>query len=115
MVDFPPPPETPAPPFGRTRHPFFMHEMIRRQSVAVQATLGILPEAAALIPGPAAHGRLLFTGIGTSFHAALGASNMAVQWAGDRFRSEARQAFDLVDDPMLLDGLSMAVVYSSSG
>lgn len=115
MVDFPPPPEVPNPPFGRTRHPFFMHDMIRRQVVAVRATLGVLPDAARGIPPPPAGGRVLFAGIGTSYHAALGGARIARAIARERFRAEPIPAFDLIDRPEELEGVAAAVVFSASG
>ncbi len=115
MVVFPPPPEDPKPPTGRTRHPFFMHEMIRRQVVAVRATLGVLPVDASAIPAPPPGGRVLFVGIGTSYHAALGVNGMARARAAGRFTSEAVTAFDLLDDPDQLGGASAAIVFSASG
>lgn len=115
MPAFPPPAQDPKPPFGRTRHPFFMHEMVRRQVVAVRATLGAAPEDAARIPAPPAGGRVLFVGIGTSYHAALGGAEMARALGAGRFSAEALTSFDVLEAPERLEGASNAVVYSAEG
>jgi glucosamine 6-phosphate synthetase-like amidotransferase/phosphosugar isomerase protein len=93
-----PPPQDPKPPRGRTRHPFFMHEMIRRQQVAVKVTLAEASsfETKVRVRDPGA--RLLTTGIGTSFHAALAVAFAARESAPGRV-VEARPAFELLDTP----------------
>jgi glucosamine 6-phosphate synthetase-like amidotransferase/phosphosugar isomerase protein len=107
-----PPPQEPKPPVGRTRHPFFMHAMVRRQQVAVQATLAEASaySAVPLIRDPGA--RLLTTGIGTSFHAALAVAAAARIAAPGRV-VEARPAFDLLEgtEPVRAD---LGVAFSES-
>jgi glucosamine--fructose-6-phosphate aminotransferase (isomerizing) len=114
MDDFPAPQE-PHPPLGRTRHPYFMHEMIRRQAVASRATLGTAPEAVQPIAPPAKGAPILFVGIGTSFHAAAGAREMARATLGPSATLRAVTSFDLLDDPSWSEGAGHAVVFSSSG
>ncbi|MCI4328572.1 MAG: SIS domain-containing protein [Thermoplasmata archaeon] len=107
-----PPPQEPKPPSGRTRHPFFMHAMVRGQQVAVQATLA---EAAAFDALPKLRDpktRLLTTGIGTSFHAAIAVAAAARAAAPGRV-AEARTAFDLLDAPETANA-DLAVAFSES-
>ncbi len=113
MIELPGPDE-PSPPVGRTRHPYHAHEMIRRQAVAVQGTMAAAVEAAARIPPPPAEGRLLFTGMGTSFHAAV-AGAWAVRELAPGRDAEAFAAFDLVAHPSVLAGVGTAVVFSAEG
>jgi glutamine---fructose-6-phosphate transaminase (isomerizing) len=107
-----PPPQQPNPPRDRTRHPFFMHEMVRRQQVAVKATLAEVSgwAGAARTRDPSA--RLLTTGIGTSFHAALAVAAAARASTPDRV-VEARSAFDLLDAPESA-GADVAIAFSES-
>jgi glucosamine--fructose-6-phosphate aminotransferase (isomerizing) len=114
MEEFPAPQE-PHPPIGRTRHPYFMHEMIRRQAVASRATLGTALESAGAIAAPPRGAPILFVGIGTSFHAALGARAMARSLLGPAATLRAVTSFDALDDPTNLDGAAHALVFSSSG
>jgi glutamine---fructose-6-phosphate transaminase (isomerizing) len=93
-----PAPQTPNPPRGRTRHPYFMHEMIRRQQIAVKATLATVEDHPSTLPLRDARTRLLTTGIGTSFHAALAVASAAREASPARM-VEARPAFDLLDRP----------------
>ena len=107
-----PPPQDPKPPRGRTRHPFFMHEMVRRQQVAVKATFAEVAgwAGAARTRDPSA--RLLTVGIGTSFHAALAVASAARSATPERV-VEARQAFDLLDAPETARA-DVAVAFSES-
>jgi len=109
-----PPPDHPEPPFGRTRHPYFMHDMIRRQSVATHATRRSIREALAAAPIPPPVGTVLTVGLGTSFHAAL-----ATAWAFGRSPrvagAEAWTAFDLLQRPERLASRPTTVVFSASG
>jgi glucosamine--fructose-6-phosphate aminotransferase (isomerizing) len=89
-----------------------MHAMVRRQQVAVQATLA---EAATFAGAPklrAPGARLLTTGIGTSFHAALAVAAAARAAAPERV-VEARPAFDLLDSPESATA-DVAVAFSES-
>ena len=113
MDDFPPP-EAPRPPDDRHRHPFHMHDMMRRQPVAARTTLTAIQSAS--LPTLPSGGRVLFTGIGTSFHAALAVARAAAAEPPTPLRhSVAVPAFELRTDPPGLDDVSLAVVFSASG
>lgn len=114
MVELPAPTE-PQAPFGRTRHPFYMHDMIRRQEVAVRATVAAARDARGSLPVLTGTGRLLFTGMGTSFHAALATAFAAGPVLDYRITGEARSAYDVAQDPDRLTGVENAVVFSSGG
>jgi len=114
MVDLPPP-HLSEPPFGRTRHPFFMHEMIRRQAVAGRATHRATRDALLAAPLPPPKGRLLLVGLGTSFHAALAAGFAAAAGADGFPNVQIRTAFDLLEDPSVATSDTTAVVFSASG
>lgn len=89
-----------------------MHAMVRQQQVAVQATLA---EAAAFdgLPSLRAPGvRLLTTGVGTSFHAAIAVAAAARSAAPGRV-AEARPAFDLLDASETVRA-DLAVAFSES-
>ncbi len=92
-----------------------MHEMIRRQAVATQATLGTAPQVARIIEPPSKGAPILFLGIGTSFHAALGARAIARSLLGRGANLRAVTSFDALDDPSHLEGAAHALVFSSSG
>jgi glutamine---fructose-6-phosphate transaminase (isomerizing) len=109
-----PPPEAVHPPDDRHRHPFHLHEMIRRQPIAATTTLTAIRAAA--IPELPKRGRVLFTGIGTAFHAALGMARAAHETAPDPLRlAVAVPAFELRGSPPGLDDVSLGVVVSASG
>jgi glucosamine 6-phosphate synthetase-like amidotransferase/phosphosugar isomerase protein len=107
-----PPPQEPNPPRGRTRHPFFMHEMVRRQQVSVKATLAKAAEWAGTARTRDPSARLLTTGIGTSFHAALAVAAAARAAEPGRV-VEARPAFDLLDSPESAQA-DLAIAFSES-
>jgi glucosamine--fructose-6-phosphate aminotransferase (isomerizing) len=109
-----PPPEAVHPPDDRHRHPYHLHEMIRRQPIAATTTLTALRSAT--LPKPPTSGRVLFTGIGTAYHAALGMARAAQAEPSDPLRHAiAVPAFELRNDPPGLDDVSLAVVVSASG
>jgi glutamine---fructose-6-phosphate transaminase (isomerizing) len=110
-----PPPDDPRPPDDRSRHPFWMHESIRRQEVALRATLASLDEVAPTLPKPSGGSPVLFVGIGTSFHAAVAGSVSAAAALGPSMPTVAVTAFDLVDNPDRYRGASLALVFSASG
>jgi glutamine---fructose-6-phosphate transaminase (isomerizing) len=114
MVDLPPPGLS-DPPFGRTRHPFFMHEMIRRQAVAARATHRATRDALRDVPLPAPTERLLLVGLGTSYHAALAAGFAASAGPGAVRDVQTRTSFDLLEDPSVATSATTAVIFSSSG
>jgi glutamine---fructose-6-phosphate transaminase (isomerizing) len=114
MVDLPPP-SLSDPPFGRTRHPFFMHEMIRRQAVAARATHRATRDAlnASAVDPP--RERLLLVGLGTSYHAALAAGFAASSGPNAIRDVQVRTAFDLLEDPSAASKTTTAIVFSASG
>ncbi len=110
-----PEPQEPEPPYGRTGHPYFMHDMVRSQPSAVRATVAAAERDAVAIPPPPSDRTLLFVGMGTSFHAARAAS-----WASGpawEYRQPARaiDSFDLLLEPDQLRRAGAAIVFSSSG
>lgn len=113
MDEFPVP-VPPRPPNDRYRHPFHLHEMIRRQPIAAATTLTAVRAAA--LPELPSSGRVLFTGIGTSFHAALALARAAQSEGPTPLRhAVAVPAFELRNDPPGLDDVSLAVVLSATG
>jgi glucosamine--fructose-6-phosphate aminotransferase (isomerizing) len=114
MLDLPPPDE-PAPPQGRSRHPYFMHDMIRRQSVAAHATCRSTAESLRAQPVEPPGRRLLLVGLGTSFHAALAAEETGRRRFLGRWEVIARTSCDLLESPDLATPETLAVVYSASG
>ena len=114
MFDLPAP-QDPHPPIGRSRHPYFMHDMIRRQSVAVHATCRATLETLREKPVAPPARRLLFVGLGTSFHAALAAADDAGRRFFGRWEVFARTSFDLIEDPSVVGPETLAVVFSASG
>ncbi|HZY91411.1 MAG TPA: SIS domain-containing protein [Thermoplasmata archaeon] len=114
MVELPLP-QVPHPPAERTRHPYFTHDMIRRQAVAARATFRATVERLSSEPVAPPEGRLLFVGQGTSFHAALAARDAARTGAGASRGVEAVSSFDFVDSEGREEKSTTAVVFSASG
>jgi glutamine---fructose-6-phosphate transaminase (isomerizing) len=114
MVDLPPPGLS-EPPFGRTRHPFFMHEMIRRQAVAARATHRATRDALRSSAVDPPRERLLLVGLGTSYHAALAAGFAAASGPSAIRDVQVRTAFDLLEDPSAASKTTTAIVFSASG
>lgn len=110
-----PPADDPHPPYGRSRHPFFMHDMIVAQPSAIQQTARTSLLAARKVRRPPSDRPLLFVGIGTSFHAALGASVAARFLLGPRALLQAVPSFDLLLEPDLMEVAGCAVIFSASG
>lgn len=108
-----PGPQTPQPPFGRTRHPYFMHEMIRRQAVAARGSYRATAEALASEPFPAPTSELLFVGQGTSYHAALAAGFSAERALGAVGRVSALSSFDLLEAVRTPAAGAVGVVFSA--
>ena len=107
--------EEPQPPYGRTGHPYFMHDMVRSQPSALRATVTAAEQSVRSIPTPPGDRPLLFVGMGTSFHAAR-ASAWAAGPAWDyRQPFRAIDSFDLLLEPELLRRAGTAIVFSSSG
>jgi len=92
-----------------------MHEMIASQPAAIEETARVCLATASRIPRPPADRPLLFVGIGTSFHAALGASVAARALLGPRALIRAVPSFDLLLEPDLIQAAKCAVVFSASG
>src|SRR5258708_11657309 len=108
-----PAPQVPEPPSDRTRHPFFMHDMIRRQAVAARATLRATAESLTATPLAGPTGSIAFVGLGTSYHAAIGAA-YAAQREHPEWAVRAASAFDVLDGE--LDRVpDVAIVFSASG
>lgn len=103
------------PPNGRTRHPFFMHEMIRRQTVAARATFGHVSGVASGVTRPPKGGAVGFVGIGSSYHAALSTARSASAVPGLDLVPVPLSSFDVAETPGSMSGLSAAVVFSSGG
>jgi glutamine---fructose-6-phosphate transaminase (isomerizing) len=110
-----PGPEDPQPPYGRTRHPYFLHDMIRSQPSAIRATVAAAVDAAESIPVPPSDRPVLFVGMGTSFHAALASSWAAGPAWEYRQPYRAVDSFNLLLEPELVRHAGAAVVFSSSG
>ncbi len=86
MVTFPNP---------RSRHPYHMHDMIRGQPAFVRETLDRLKGASAdgFLGGPR---RIVLTGCGTSFHAAMYGAELLQLAFGSARRVRAIHAYDLL-------------------
>ncbi|HLN51677.1 MAG TPA: SIS domain-containing protein [Thermoplasmata archaeon] len=110
-----PGPEDPSPPYGRTAHPYFLHEMICSQPAAIHATVREAARTAEGIPPPPAGRPLLFVGMGTSFHAALASARAAGSAGLDGWCPRAIDSFDLFLEPELIRKAGGAIVFSSSG
>src|SRR3990170_7738205 len=85
MVSFPDP---------RASHPYHMHDMIRAQPTFLRETRGILEavDAARFLRKPR---RLVLTGCGTSYHAALFGARVLQRALGHAAVVEAVHAYDL--------------------
>ena len=113
-IEFPGP-EEPHPPLGRTRHPYFMHEMVRRQSVAGRATYRATCESLGTNAEPPPSGQLLAMGLGTSFHAALAAGHALRPVLEGRADVRVRTSFDLLEEAAPPPARSTALVFTASG
>jgi glucosamine--fructose-6-phosphate aminotransferase (isomerizing) len=107
--------DDPHPPYGRTRHPFFMHDMILSQPSSLERTIDSSFRAAAAIPRPPLDRPLLFVGQGTSFHAALGGAFAARSLLGPAAHVRAVASFDLLLEPRTIEAAGSAVIFSASG
>lgn len=107
--------DDPHPPYGRTRHPYFMHDMILSQPAAIERTLDSSLQSAKEIPRPPLDRPLLFVGQGTSFHAALGGALAARSLLGPGVPARAVASFDLLLEPDTVEAAGGAVIYSASG
>jgi glucosamine--fructose-6-phosphate aminotransferase (isomerizing) len=103
------------PPFGRTRHPYFMHDMLRRQPVATQATLALSSDALDAVPMPPAEGYWLFVGTGTSYHAAEATARGGEESGLPVGRCVPQTAFEVAGNPDRYAHAAVAVIFSASG
>ncbi len=110
-----PPPDDPHPPYGRTGHPYFMHDMIVSVPEALERTVDSTFSRSAGIPRPPADRPVLFVGQGTSYHAALGAVAAGRELLGPRALLRAVSSFELLLDPDLVGAAGIAIVFSESG
>lgn len=92
-----------------------MHDMIRRQELAARLSLLAGTEFADKISPPADGARLVFVGIGTSYHAALAGENQARTYGGGRWPTLALPAFELADPSRALPPGDSAFFFSASG
>jgi glucosamine--fructose-6-phosphate aminotransferase (isomerizing) len=92
-----------------------MHDMMIRQPESIRTTLESSLSTAQAIPTPPVGRRLLFVGIGTSFHAALAISHAARKALDPRTPIEAVPSFDVVAEPELARTAGAAILFSSSG
>ncbi|MCI4371918.1 MAG: SIS domain-containing protein, partial [Thermoplasmata archaeon] len=104
MVAFPSP---------RSRHPFYMHEMIHRQPSFLRETISKVGcvNAASLLRKPR---RLILTGCGTSFHAAMYGARILQRSMGDSIAVEATHAYDLAFGALPKSGTVLGVSHSGS-
>ncbi len=107
--------DDPHPPYGRTAHPYFLHDMILAQPEAIRRTAESAWVGARAIPTPSPDRPLLFVGQGTSFHAALGGAVAARAMLGPHALVRAVPSFDLLLEPELIAAARCAVVFSASG
>ncbi len=107
--------DDPHPPYGRTHHPYYMHDMIVAQPAAIQGTARSVLASAPEIPVPPTGRPLLFVGQGTSFHAALGAATAAHALLGPHALIRPVASFDLLLEPDLIHAARCAVIFSASG
>lgn len=82
----------------RSRHPYHMHDMIRAQPEFLRETQGIVEDldVRGFLGSPR---RLVLTGCGTSFHAAMYGARVLQDAFGARARVEAVHAYDLLHGP----------------
>jgi glucosamine--fructose-6-phosphate aminotransferase (isomerizing) len=104
MVAFPDP---------KTRHPFHMHAMIRRQPEFVQETLDRVREADVSSFLPLTR-HLIVTGCGTSFHAAMYGARILQALNDDREIVEAVPAYDLAQGTLPRRATVLGVSHSGS-
>lgn len=104
MVSFPDP---------RAGHPYHMHDMIRRQPEFVRETLERVrsSDPRGFLGRPA---RLLVTGCGTSFHAAMYGARLLDEALGPRVAVHAVQAYDLLSTPVTRRVTVLALSHSGN-
>ena len=105
MVSFPDP---------RAHHPFHMHEMIRRQPVFLSETLDRVGRVGAGSFLPPSR-RLVVTGCGTSFHAAMYGARLLHAVLAPRVCVEATHAYGLAHDSVAPPPGSTVLGVSHSG
>jgi glutamine---fructose-6-phosphate transaminase (isomerizing) len=100
---------------ARKGHPYFMHEMILEQPNALHATLELCKrEAPDITPFWEGVNKVVTTGCGTSYHAALAAANILYALF-ERTNIEAVQSLELKHYYNVLDSKTLAIGFSHSG
>ena len=99
---------------GRKEHPFFMHEMIMDQAEAISQTLKRCEKDAVEITSNWKDAsQFIFTGCGTSFHAALSASHFHQLFF--QRNCNATESFELCEYYPKLDQNTLVTAFSHSG
>ena len=100
----------------RARHPYYMHDAILAQPERVAAVLEESREAIARAAEAAAsRQRLIFTGIGTSLHAAQVAGYFLRLLSAGGIRAEIEHSFELLHYPPRLDAQDAVIGISHGG
>ncbi len=100
----------------RDAHPYFMHDAIRQQPALLAQVLEsqwALVERAA--DAAAARQRLVFVGIGTSYHAAQIGEHFLRHLTGGRAHALVEQSFELVNYPLALGADDAVIAVSHRG
>jgi glutamine---fructose-6-phosphate transaminase (isomerizing) len=99
----------------RARHPYFMHEMILEQPNALYATLELCKrQAPDIVPYWQGVNKIITTGCGTSFHAALASAGILYSLF-QRTDVEAVQSFELKHYYNFINSRTLAVGFSHTG
>lgn len=99
----------------RSGHPYFMHEMILEQPNALYATLEMCKrQSPDITPYWQGIDKLITTGCGTSFHAALATADILYSLF-ERTNVEAVQSFELKHYYNLLNSKTLLLGYSHTG
>jgi glucosamine--fructose-6-phosphate aminotransferase (isomerizing) len=100
----------------RSAHPFYMYESIREQPDRVarvlEAQRELIDRAAA---AASAKKRLIFAGIGTSFHAACAGEHFLRHLSAGRAHAQVEQSFEFVHYPPALSADDALIVASHRG
>ncbi|HKS59620.1 MAG TPA: SIS domain-containing protein [Thermoplasmata archaeon] len=110
-----PTPSEPEPPQGRDRHPYFLWEMIQAQPAAIHATITAARSRVESLPQPVPGDSVLLTGIGTSFHAALGSAFLLAEAAPSGPQAFARPSSEIDPERIPRGRFRLALVFSESG
>ena len=100
----------------RTAHPYHMHDAIRRQPDCIAELLGAGREAIERAADrAAARERLVFVGIGTSYHAAQIGEHFLRHLTGGQASALVEQSFELVHYPVALGADDAVIAVSHRG